>query len=192
MKKLMLYFFTDFGPLVAFYAFKFLFDLKVAIALSMVFTVVYVSYRWFKKLEISTFLIFSSVLTLVFGGLDLYSENLFFMKFESAVTSLFFAVFFGLTLFGGRQPIIMDFAERQGRVRPEEIDADLTFFFQVLTCIWVAYFVLKSLLYFYIGHAYSLEQGLAFRVVFGNWKKGPMAKRLKNVLAKITKFFLCV
>lgn len=158
----------EFGPLLLFYAVKVGRDLKSAILVGMVYSFIYMAYRWFKKWEISPFLIFSTGLILLFGVMDLYSEDVFFFKFEAAMTNLFFAVFFGLSLTKKRTPIILDFAQRQGQVSQERIDKDLLYFFKLLTLIWVIYYVVKAVTYIWIGYHFDFDQGLYYRTVYGN------------------------
>lgn len=168
MSKFLGFILTDFGPLIVFYILKISFSLKVAILGCVLYSIGYLSFRIFKKLEISPFLIFSTTVSILFGILDLYSGSVFFFKFESALASMFFGLFFGLSLLKGRKPIVLDFAERQGRIKEEEMDDDLNFYFRFLTIVWVGYFILKAIIYTIVGYNYTLEQGIAFRVIFGN------------------------
>lgn len=125
-------------------------------------------YYFIKKLEITAFLIMSVSFSLLFGILDLYLENIFFLKFQSVITSLFLAAFFGLTLIGDRKPIILEFAQRQGRIAEDDISVDTLFYFRFLTMLWVGYFLFKAIVYTLVGLQLSLEERILFRTIFGN------------------------
>ncbi len=160
--------FQDFGPLLSFYVLNYEFGVRVAIVGSMVFGIGLIGALISRKKTVPNFLIFSTLCSLVFGTYDLYSGNIFFVKFESMATNLFTAAFFSWSLFGGRTPIIQEFALRTDATLEENLDDALKYYFRILTWVWICYFVLKSGLYLWIGLYYTLEAGIAFRTVFGN------------------------
>ena len=156
---------NNFGPLVVFYAVNHFFGLKPAIGASTVFTLAEIGTRYFRKQSITGIFLFTAVLTLVFGGVDLCAQQSFLFQYESVATSLFMAAFFGATLVSEKS-IIQDYYEKSGNSKP--LTRDKVAYFRILTGVWVFYFLVKAVAYFWVARNYSLEQGLAIRTVLGS------------------------
>jgi uncharacterized membrane protein len=109
-------------------------------------------------------------MTLVFGFADLWLEKSVFFVYEPCVTNLLSAVFFGASLFS-KKTIIQEFRESRELKKGTKLKSPekaLIAYFRLLTGIWVAYFILKAGVYFWLASRYSIEETLAIRVVIGS------------------------
>jgi intracellular septation protein A len=156
---------AEFGTLAMFYLLLYTVGLKGAIAGSVVFVIIdgvrrYVYRAGFPKLYILT-----SVLTFVFGGIDLTAATPFMIKYEAVITSLIIGASFAYGMRGAR-PMLMEIAERQiGQSLPDR--ADIRAFFKMLTGLWAAYFVARAIAYFWIGEALPIERAMQIRPFIG-------------------------
>lgn len=150
------YFLTiHFGPLLVFYFVHLFWGLKTGITVSMIFTTL--EFIWLKsnKELISPIFQFAALLIFVFGCFALIISESVFFKYESSLLYLFFTIYFGLSLTKNKS-IIQKFIEI---LTPEATtdDADKKLFYSVLTSVWMAYFLIKSLTHFWINtHPESL------------------------------------
>jgi intracellular septation protein A len=155
---------NNFGPLLVFYAVNHLYGLKIAIASTVLFTIIEIVYRWRRKEKTTAIFKYSAFMSLVFGAVDLYADQSFLFKYEACVTNLLTAGVFVSSLWSERS-IIHDFYEKQTDAKP--VSSAMMIYFRWVTLVWVAYFVLKAGAYFWIADHYSLEQGLLIRVILG-------------------------
>lgn len=165
IKRLFIFIFSNFGPLVGFYLTNQIWGLKAAVLASVILVVAEFFWLKSKKEKISSFFYFSSTLVIVFGMLDLSIQEPFFIKFEATLTNLFFAVFFGISLFKEKS-IVQEFAETQKRTSTEQ-SQDKKFFFKLFTIFWCLYFVVKAVFYLWLNFNTSLNEGLLLRLVIG-------------------------
>lgn len=165
IKRLFIFIFSNFGPLVGFYLTNQIWGLKAAVLASVILVVAEFFWLKSKKEKISSFFYFSSTLVIVFGMLDLSIQEPFFMKFEATLTNVFFAVFFGISLFKEKS-IVQEFAETQKRTSMEQ-SQDKKFFFRLFTAFWCLYFVVKAVFYLWLNFNTSLNEGLLLRLVIG-------------------------
>ena len=105
--------------------------------------------------------LFANGLVVVFGGVDLYAATPFMLRYEPVVTNVLTGVVFAAGAFG-EKPVIQLLAEARGRSFPE--GAEFRRFFQWLTFIWVAYFVVKAAVYYWLA-ARALEEAMPIRAV---------------------------
>lgn len=157
--------FTNFGPLIGFYFFNHFWGLKVAVIASIVVVVAEFIFLRFKNEKVSVFFYFSSSIIILFGLADLYFDAPLFIKFEATLTNLFFAVFFGISLFK-KKSIVQEFAEAQKRTSVEQSE-DKSFFFKVFTAFWCLYFVIKAIFYLWLNFRVSLDEGIILRAIIG-------------------------
>ena len=80
--------FGEFGPLIAFWALALSLGVKPAIAGSILFIIADAAWRWRKRLAFTRLYLLVSVLTIVFGAIDLVSASPFMLKYEAAVTNV--------------------------------------------------------------------------------------------------------
>jgi len=157
--------YDNFSPLIVFVTVKNFTDLKTAIIASVVFAVADIIGRHIRKTPISRLYYFSFVVSVIFGAIDIYATHPFIFKYESVVTNLITAAFFGITLFRGT-PLIQELAEKA--MPPEKFARpEIKHYLRVLTAIWTLYFIVKAVVYAYVGYTYEIDAAIAFRAVFG-------------------------
>ena len=155
----------NFGPLAVFYIANAFWGFKTAVLASIATTVLEFLYLKIQKHKISSFFYFTALIVIVFGVLDLTIKEPFFFKFEATLTNLFFAIFFGLSLFKDKS-IIQEFAETQKRTSEEQSE-DKKFFFRMFTIFWCAYFTVKAVFFLWINFSNEINQALLIRMAVG-------------------------
>ena len=90
---------TEFGPLLVFWALALTFGTKAAIGGSVVFIIADAAWRYRRRIPATRLYIFSSVLTVMFGAIDLFAVTPFMLKYKSVVTNIATGVAF---IVGGR------------------------------------------------------------------------------------------
>jgi intracellular septation protein A len=164
--ELLTFVFRNFGPLLIFYSTNHFFGLKTAVAASIVWTAGEIVFHRIKKKPITTFFKFSASITIVFGMVDIYLQQSLLFKYEAALSNVIVGIFFTSSLFG-KKPIILEFAEAQGRIS-SELSQDGEYYFKFLTVVWSLYSFIKAGFYTWVASNYPLEEGLAIRGVVGN------------------------
>jgi len=156
----------NFGPLIVFYVANHFFGLKMAIGISLVFTIAEVIYQKIKNEPITPFFLFSAIMSIVFGLVDLYLPHAVFFNYEAAFTNMITGIFFVIGAFG-KKPLIQEFAEkRQKFERPSA--PDLVYFFRIFTLVWATYFFVKAGLYVWLAQLpISTEEKMAIRGTAG-------------------------
>lgn len=165
VKAILLFIISNFGPLIGFYIANHFWGLKVAVIFSI--TLVFVGFLTIKvqNKKISTFFYFSSAIVIFLGMADLLVKEPFFIKFEASLTNLFFAIFFGASLFKDKS-IVQEFAEAQNRTSIEQ-SKDKSYFFRLFTIVWCLYFLVKAAFYLRLNFNTSLDEGLILRFIIG-------------------------
>ena len=151
--------------MIVFIAVSHFFGTKAAIASSMVVIALGIADRVMRKRRFETLFIVSAVQTLVFGGIDLVSDQPFMLRFEAVISNLVTAGVFLGSLFRPTS-MVEEIVERQ-KSRSFSDRPDLRRFFQILTLIWVGYFLLKAMLYLWLGMVLPLEQAMEWRATLG-------------------------
>jgi intracellular septation protein A len=156
---------TNFGVLILFQLTKHFFGLKWAIGVSMVYAVGEILWLKLRKRPVSTFMLFSLTVVLLFGALDMWLANEFFLKLESGVMNLIIAGLFGLSL-RREKTVIEELAEHQGRTSKERTP-DKTFFFRVLTTIWFLYYLLRAFAFTWMSFTIGDDEAFIARNLLG-------------------------
>ncbi len=163
---------AELGPLLVFWGVNWFWGLKAAIAASIVSMVVDGIWRLWRRLPFSPVYLLTSALVLVFGGIDLWADSPFMLKYEAVVINVVTGIIFTVGVLGD-QPLLQVLAEqRQGEEygnRP-----DIRRFFQLLTLFWAAYFFIKAAFYLVIGQMMPLPEAMAVRSVVGTVSLGVM------------------
>jgi hypothetical protein len=157
---------ADFGPLLTFWVLDLSFGLRPAIAGSVLFILGNSLLRWRRGLPFTRIYVLASVLTVVFGGVDLLSTTPFMLKYEAVITNAFtgFAFIAGAR---GPRPLVMELAEqRQGT--PFPIRPDVTRFFQLFTLLWAGYFFVKAGFYLSVAALMPMTQAMLVRSIVGS------------------------
>jgi intracellular septation protein A len=174
---------SSFGPIIVFYAVNYGWGLMAAIAASAAWSIADVVRHLVTKKPISTIFKFSAAMTVVFGAVDLLAQQSLLFKYEAVVSNVATAAVFAGTLRAGKS-IMQESYERSPRAQGRPMPPWLPSFFRVATYAWVAYFLVKAVIYFFVARAYPIEQAMGIRVVFGNVTMGVMFG-LTWVIAKL-------
>jgi len=167
IKGVLKFLLLNFGPLIVFYAINKFFDFKIAVICSIAFVGFEFLYLRIAKKPISSFFIFSSLLVVVFGLLDIFLAQAFFFKLEAGILNLISAAYFALSLFRPKS-IIEEVARQKGQASTEhKLQEDQTFFFKVLTSVWVVYFLVKAGAFTWVNFTTDMQDGLIYRMTLG-------------------------
>ncbi len=156
------------GPLIVFLVVNNIVGLKPAIAATIIWSVGEIAYiAGWKRERPTQFFYFSVGTTLLFGFIDLYSDNTFLFRYESVLTNILTGVYFGATVFIGK-PLIQEFAEKS-RTIPSLVETQSAkTYLRYLTMVWSGYFFVKAVIYFYLAESdLSIERVISIRSVLG-------------------------
>ncbi len=161
----------DFGGIIVFYVLLWTAGLKPAIVGTIVFLAVDFVRRRRKHLGFPRIYVLSSALVIVFGFIDLASANPFMIKYEAPISSLAVGVMFALGARG--KSIIQELVEQQA---PDASDdgPEMRRFFQLMTAMWAAYFIVKAGVYLWIGEIMTIERALEVRPIISFVSLGAM------------------
>ena len=190
IKQIIIFIMSNFGPLVGFYVVNAIWGFKAAVIISilLVFTEFFI--LKYKNQKMSSFFIFSSLIIIVFGIADLIIQEPFFFKFEAPLTNLFFAIFFGISLFKEKS-IIQEFAEARKDVSIEQT-ADKKYFFKLFTIFWCSYFLIKAVVYLCLSFYTTFDQAVILRMIVGKvsfWIMMFISTVLPRQIWKIMEYF---
>lgn len=156
---------TQFGTLALFYVLLYTVGLKAAIGGAVIFVAIDGARRLLRKEAFPKLYILTSLLTFVFGGIDLVAQTPFMIKYEAVITNAVLAAIFAFSIRGAK-PMLQTLAEEQTKEsfadRP-----DLRAFFTLLTVIWAGYFALRAIVYLWIGEMLPMEETLKIRPIIG-------------------------
>jgi intracellular septation protein A len=164
LRRFLRFLFSDFGPLIAFWAFYLPFGIRGAIAATVVYVLGDFIHRVRYGRHFTRIYILSSSLAVIFGAIDLLAATPFMLKYEAVVTNVATGVFF-VAGARGTKPLIQEFAEQ--RSGPFSERADVRRYFELFTYAWAVYFFLKAAAYYAIGQAYPLATAMAIRSLAG-------------------------
>jgi intracellular septation protein A len=156
---------TELGPLIVFSALAAFLGTKAAIGGAIIFIIADALRRYHGRIAVTRLYLFSGVLTLMFGAIDLLAATPFMLRYEAVITNLATGVAF---MFGARgaKPMLQELAEKQQNTMFPE-GADIRRFFQIFTFLWAVYFFLKAGLYYWVGSIMPLAQAIALRSIVG-------------------------
>ena len=162
----------EFGPLLVFWILLWTVDLKIAIAVGVVCMLADAAYRRWRGLPITKLYLLSSGLTLLFGCIDLFAQTPFMLKYEDVITSIVIATAFAWGARGQKSMI-------QGLIEQQQGDAfedgpDIRRFFKLFTLLWAGYFLLKAIVYLWLGEILPMEEALTVRPIVGMVSLGAM------------------
>jgi intracellular septation protein A len=163
---------SEFGPLIVFMAIAFAFGAKAAIAGSVAFIAVDAVRRLRWRIPVTRLYVFSSVLTVMFGAIDLVAVTPFMLKYESVITNVATGLAFVIGARGAK-PMLQELAEKQKNATFPE-GADVRRFFQIFTLLWALYFFVKAAFYYYLGLVLPLTEAIALRSIIGSASLGLM------------------
>lgn len=156
----------EFGPLIVFWALALTIGTKAAIGGSIVYIIADALWRYRRRVPVTRLYIFSSVLTVMFGAIDLVAVTPFMLKYESVVTNIATGVAFVIGARGAK-PMLQELSEKQRDMTFPE-GADIKRFFQLFTLLWAAYFFIKAAFYYWLGLIMPLTEAMALRSIIGS------------------------
>lgn len=146
----------EYLPLVVFFIFYKLFDIYWATASLIVLSAVQISYYFIQKKPVPKRIwIFFGLIT-VFGGLTIFLHDDTFLKWKVTIINGFFAVALCVSRYLFNNNIIKQFLA-EALALPEKI-------WDKLNLAWAAFFVLCSVLNWYIAFNFSQETWVNFKV----------------------------
>jgi intracellular septation protein A len=178
---------SEFGPLIAFWILIATLGVKAAIAGSLVAILLDAAWRRWRHLRFTRLYLLTSSLTLVFGAIDLMSQQPFMLQYESVITNIATGAVFVIGALG-EKPLIQEAAEQQqGETFPG--GPEVRRFFQLFTLFWAAYFFVKAGFYLWTAMTMPLTEAMALRSLVGGASLGLMI--LFSSTQGRRMFFLC-
>ena len=170
----------DFLPALAFFIAYKLGDLYVATATLMISMVLQVGLYKLTKRPISSMMLFSTLLVLVFGGITLLVRNEAFIQWKPTALNWLFAVAFALApLFGGKT-LVQRMMGAQIALQDKA--------WRILNRMWVVFFAAMGALNIYVVYRFDeatwvnfkvfgmLGLTIVFVILQGIWLAGQMPK----------------
>ncbi|MBI1212077.1 MAG: hypothetical protein GC190_11485 [Alphaproteobacteria bacterium] len=153
--------FSEFAALILFWAVYWPFGIKAAIGAVVLYVIADAVRRHFQHQDFTRLYVLTTVLTVVFGAIDLVSQTPFMIQYEAVITNTVIGTGFVFGALGDR-PLLQNAAEDwTGTAFPHR--PDFHRFFVLFTLFWAAYFFVKAALYLWIGLTYPMEEALAIR-----------------------------
>jgi intracellular septation protein A len=157
---------AELGPLIVFTVLAAILGTKAAIVGTIAFIAADAFRRYYWHISATRLYVFSSVLTLMFGAIDLFSSTPFMLKYEAVITNLATGAAFVIGARGAK-PMLQELAEKQqNTIFPE--GADVRRFFQLFTMLWAIYFFAKAAFYYWLGSIMPFTQAIALRSIVGS------------------------
>jgi hypothetical protein len=155
---------NDLGSLGVFLIMRWIVGLKGAILATVLYVVIDLIRRVVVKEKLTRIFWIISMTTIGFGTVDVLVDDPFMLKFEAVLSNLITAFVFAGTVSG--TPLALEIARTwQTTEIPDRTDTRR--FFQIMTWIWVGYFVLKAGLYLWAAIAFDTTIAMAVRVPIG-------------------------
>ena len=140
MKRPIIKFFTDFGPLVLFFIIYFKNDnnLKLAIPPFIIATLVALALVYFLEKKISIVPLISGILISLFGGLTIYFDNKIFFYMKPTIINLLFASFLFFGKYFTKKPLLKIFFQNTLSLEQEG--------WRTLNYRWMFFFIFVAVL----------------------------------------------
>lgn len=146
----------DFFPLIIFFiAYKFA-GIFVATGVLIAAVLVQVSVQWIRHRKVSSMMLISAVLVLIFGGLTLWIHDETFIKWKVTVVNWLLAAGFFASQFIGERPIVQ-----------RMMDANITLerpLWLRLNSMWVVFFFILGAINLFVMFNFSTDAWAKFKV----------------------------
>ncbi len=146
----------DFFPLIIFFiAYKFA-GIFVATGVLIAAVLVQVSVQWIRHRKVSSMMLISAVLVLIFGGLTLWIHDEAFIKWKVTVVNWLLAAGFFASQFIGERPIVQ-----------RMMDANITLerpLWLRLNSMWVVFFFILGAINLFVMFNFSTDAWAKFKV----------------------------
>ena len=140
MKRPIIKFFADFGPLLLFFIIYFKNDnnLKLAIPPFIIATLVALALVYFLEKKISIVPLISGILISLFGGLTIYFDNKIFFYMKPTIINLLFASFLFFGKYFTKKPLLKIFFQNTLSLEQEG--------WRILNYRWMFFFIFVAVL----------------------------------------------
>jgi intracellular septation protein len=146
----------DFFPLIAFFvAYKFA-DIFVATGVLIAAVLVQTTVQWIRHRKVSSMVLISAALVLVFGGLTLWIHDEAFIKWKVSIVNWLFAAGFLISQFVGERPMIQ-------RMLEGNVTLDRPLWIR-LNLMWAAFFLALGFINLYVMFNFSTDAWAKFKV----------------------------
>lgn len=146
----------DFLPLIAFFvAYKFA-DIFVATGVLIAAVLVQTTVQWVRHRKVSSMVLISAALVLVFGGLTLWIHDEAFIKWKVSIVNWLFAAGFLISQFVGERPMIQ-------RMLEGNVTLDRPLWIR-LNMMWAAFFLALGFINLYVMFNFSTDVWAKFKV----------------------------
>lgn len=149
----------DFFPLIAFFVAYQAAGIFVATGVLIAAVIVQVSVQWARHRKVSSMMLISAVLVLVFGGLTLWIHDEAFIKWKVTVVNWLLAAGFLLSQYAGDKPMVQRMME--GNVTLERP------LWLRLNFMWAAFFFVLGAINLYVMFNFSTDIWAKFKVFGG-------------------------
>ena len=165
MRKPIIKFLTDFGPLVIFFTiyFKGENDLKVAIPPFIIATLIALAVVYLSEKRIPMVPLLSGLLITLFGGLTIYFDNKIFFYMKPTIINLLFAAVLFFGKYFTQKPLLKIFFENAFNLEDEG--------WKKLNYRWISFFIFVAIL----NEIVWRTQSEAFWVNFKVWGLLPIS-----------------
>ena len=165
MRKPIIKFLTDFGPLVIFFTiyFKGENDLKVAIPPFIIATLIALAVVYLSEKRIPMVPLLSGLLITLFGGLTIYFDNKIFFYMKPTIINLLFAAVLFFGKYFTQKPLLKIFFENAFNLEDEG--------WKKLNYRWMGFFIFVAIL----NEIVWRTQSEAFWVTFKVWGLLPIS-----------------
>ncbi len=146
----------DFFPLIAFFIAYKLGGVFVATGVLIAAVLVQICVQWIRHRRISSMMLVSAALVLVFGGLTLWIHDEAFIKWKVTVVNWLFAAGFLISQFVGEQPIVQ-------RMMSGSMTLERRLWVRLNT-MWAVFFFLLGAINLYVMFSFSTDVWAKFKV----------------------------
>ena len=166
LRRIALALLCDFGGLIVFWIVMWRFDLKAAIAATILFVVLDGVRRLIQRERPPKLYVFATALALAFGVIDLRAQTPFMIRYEGAITNTIIAGLFAWDAFA-RKPMIQEFAEQSIGAPFAPDRTGIRRYFRAWTLVWAGYALLIAGFFLWTALSLPLKQALAVRALIG-------------------------
>jgi intracellular septation protein len=149
---------SAFLPLFAFYlGYKLAGDdFFVATGVLIVAVVAQVSYEWLRHRKVSSMLLVTAVLVLIFGGLTLVVHDKIFLQWKFSIVNWLFAAAFLASHYFGDKPVVQ-------RIMGESVTLERGLWLR-LSWAWIVYFIVMGALNLYVAYNFAENVWVNFKL----------------------------
>jgi intracellular septation protein len=146
----------DFFPILLFFvAYKF-YGIYVATAITMAASCLQVAVYWVKHRKFEPLHIITLILVVILGTTTLWLHNELYIKWKPTAIYWFFALFFLVSQFVGKKPVIQRLLGKQVQLP--------TLVWQKLNISWILFFIIMGTVNIYVLYHFSTNAWVNFKL----------------------------